>query len=239
MEKVKLERFISKYNLGGACESVKMVSDGDNITVRAHSDDKNILTEVEVSDIKFPEGEFCIYETKKLRSLLGVVGDTLTVTPNKSTTKLVGLNIADSNTKVTFVLSDESVIPKVPELKKLPPMELEIVLDDKFINTFAKAKSALSDVDTFTVMSAGEGTAASVVLGYSSLNTNRVSIAATTKMNTKLEAISFSATHFKEVLMANKEIQTGVLRVSSKGIAIAEFMGDKFTSKYYLVQITV
>ena len=56
MEKVKLERFISKYNLGGACESVKMVSDGDNITVRAHSDDKNILTEVEVSDIKFPAG---------------------------------------------------------------------------------------------------------------------------------------------------------------------------------------
>lgn len=237
MEKVKLERFISKYNLGGACESVKLVSDGDTLKVRAHSDDKNILTEVTVDDIKFPEGEFSLYETRKLRSLLGVLGDSLAITPNKSTSKMVGLNLADSNTKVTFVLSDESVIPKVPELKKLPNSEVEIMLDEKFINTFAKAKGALSEVDTFTVLSTGEDNVASVIIGYSSLNTNRVSISANTKTNAKLDAISFSATHFKEVLMANKEIQTGTLKISSKGIAVAEFTGDKFTSKYYLVQI--
>jgi hypothetical protein len=135
------------------------------------------------------------------------------------------------------VLSDESVIPKVPELKKLPNSEVEIMLDEKFINTFVKAKGALSEVDTFTVLSTGEDNIASVIVGYSSLNTNRVSISASTKTNAKLDAISFSATHFKEVLMANKEIQTGTLKISSKGIAVAEFIGDKFTSKYYLVQI--
>ncbi len=174
MEKSKLERFISKYNIGGACESVKCVSNGTEMTVRSISDDKNVLAEVTSHDIGFPEGEFSIYETKKLRSLLGVLGEKLKVAANSSSNKVIGLNLSDSDTKVTFVLADESVIPKVPDLKKLPPVDIEIVLDDKFVNTFARAKGALSEVDTFTVMS--DGTDATVVIGYSTLNTNRVNV---------------------------------------------------------------
>lgn len=235
MEKSKLERFISKYNIGGACESVKYVSNGTEMTVRSISDDKNVLAEVTSHDIGFPTGEFSIYETKKLRSLLGVLGEKLKVATNGSANKVVGLNLSDSDTKITFVLADESVIPKVPDLKKLPPMDIEIILDEKFMNTFARAKGALSEVDTFTVTS--DGTDATVVIGYSSLNTNRVNIKTTTKTNAKIEPISFSANYLKEVLVSNKEIKDGVLKVSSKGIAVAEFAGEGFTSKYFLVQI--
>ena len=235
MEKSKLERFISKYNIGGACESVKLVSNGTELSVRSISDDKNVLSEIISHDMSFPAGEFSIYETKKLRSLLGVLGEKLKVATNSSANKVVGLNLSDSDTKVTFVLADESVIPKVPDLKKLPPMDIEIVLDEKFVNTFARAKGALSEVDTFTVTS--DGTDATVVIGYSTLNTNRVNIKTTTKSNVKIDPISFSANYLKEVLMSNKEIKDGVLKVSSKGIAVAEFDGEGFTSKYYLVQI--
>ena len=237
MEKSKLERFITKYNIGGACESVKYVSNGTEITVRSISDDKNVLAEITSNDMGFPEGEFSIYETKKLRSLLGVLGDNLKVAPNKSNGKTVGLHLSDSDTKVAFVLADESVIPKVPDLKKLPPAEVELKLDEKFINTFARAKGALSEVDTFAVTSTGEGTEATVVIGHSTLNTNRVNIKANTKTNGKLEHISFSANYLKEILLANKEIKDGVLKVSSKGLAVAEFSGEGFTTKYYLVQI--
>jgi hypothetical protein len=235
MEKSKLEKFISKYNIGGACESVKLVSDGTQMSVRSISDDKNVLAEVVGSSMNFPEGEFSIYETKKLRSLLSVLGETLKVAGNTSNGKVTGLNMSDSDTKTTFVLADESVIPKVPDLKKLPPMDVEIVLDEKFVTTFAKAKGALSEVDTFTVTS--DGTDASVVIGYSSLNTNRINIKTTTKSNAKIDPISFSANYFKEILLSNKEIKDGVLKVSSKGIAVAEFDGGGFTSKYFLVQI--
>lgn len=235
MEKSKLDRFISKYNIGGACESVKFESDGTALTVRSISDDKNVLAEVISHDIKFPTGEFSIYETKKLRSMLGVLGDTLKVAPNVKNDKAIGLNISDNDTKVSFVLADDSVIPKVPDLKKLPPMDIEIVLDEKFVNTFAKAKGALAEVDTFTVVS--DGTAATVVIGYSTMNTNRVNIKTTTKSNTKIDPINFSANYFKEILLSNKEIKNGLLKVSSKGIAVAEFSGEGFTTKYFLVQI--
>lgn len=235
MEKLKFERFISKYNIGGACESVKFVSNGTELTVRSISDDKNVLAEVTSHDIKFPTGEFSIYETKKLRSMLGVLNDALTVKPNVKGEKAIGLNISDADTKVSFVLADDSVIPKVPDLKKLPPMDIEIVLDEKFVNTFSRAKGALSEVDTFTVTS--DGTDATVIIGYSTLNTNRVNIKTTTKSNTKIDPISFSANYLKEILLSNKEIKNGLLRVSSKGIAVAEFDGEGFTTKYFLVQI--
>ena len=62
-------------------------------------------------------------------------------------------------------------------------------------------------------------------------------IKTTTETNAKIDAISFSANYLKEVLLSNKEIKDGVLKVSSKGIAVAEFAGEGFTSKYYLVQI--
>jgi len=236
MEKSMLERFISKYNLGGSCESVTFNSDGTALSVKAISDDKNVLAHVSYNSAKFPQGDFGVYETKKLRSILSVLNDGLTIKSNINNNKATGLNITDGDTKVTFVLSDTSVIPAVPDLKKLPPMEFAITLDEKFINTFIKAKSALSDVETFAVMSEGEEKSATVVIGYSTLNTNRISITAHTDKSAKLEPINFSANYLKEILASNKEAKNGKLEVSSKGLARASFEVDGISSTYYLVQ---
>ena len=189
MEKSMLERFISKYNLGGSCESVVFKSNGTILSVRAISDDKNVLGEITLETTKFPEGEFAVYETKKLRSILSVLNESLTIKATTNNNKTTGLNITDGETKATFVLADASVIPAVPDLKKLPPMEFTISLDEKFVNTFIKAKGALSDVDSFAVMSTGEDKTATVVIGYSTLNTNRISINAHTDHVAKLDAI--------------------------------------------------
>lgn len=236
MEKSMLERFISKYNLGGSCESVVFTSEDNTLSVRAISDDKNVLGHVSFENSKFPTGEFAVYETKKLRSILSVLNDSLTIKTNTSGEKTTGLNITDGDTKVTFVLADKSVIPAVPDLKKLPPMEFAITLDEKFINTFIKAKSALSEVDSFAVLSDGNEKTATVVIGYSTLNTNRISITAHTDKSAKLEPINFSANYLKEILAANKEAKNGKLEVSSKGLARATFEVDGISSTYYLVQ---
>jgi hypothetical protein len=238
MEKSKLEKFISKYNLGGSCERVLIKSDGSTLSVRSISEDKNVLGEISLDNVNFPNGEFGVHETKKFRSILSVLGDSLNVKPSMSSDKAVGLNITDGMTKVTVVLSDASVIPPVPNLNKQPPIDFTISLDEKFVNTFVKAKSALSEVDTFAVMSTGEDNTASVVIGHSKLNTNRITVTATTDVAVKMTPISFSANHLREILLANKEIPNGTLQVSSQGIAIATFMGNGFSSKYYLVQRT-
>jgi hypothetical protein len=239
MEKSKLEKFITKYNLGGSCESVLFKSDGNTLSVRAISDDKNVLGEVSAAAINFPEGEFGVYETKKLRSILSVLDENLTIKPNVTNGKTTGLNITDGNTKATFVLADSSVIPAVPDLKKLPPMDFTITLDDKFVNTFVKAKSALSEVETFAVISDGEDKVASVVIGHSSLNTNRITVKANTDKAVKIDAISFSANYLREILTANKDISNGTFQVSSKGLSVVRFDANGYTSTYYLVQISI
>lgn len=237
MEKSKFEKFINKYNLGGSCESVLFTVENQNLSTRAISDDKNVLCEVVAPSMGIDNGTYAVYETARLRSLLGVVGETLSTKIKRSNDKPTGMTFSDTDTEVTFVLADTSVIPTVPDLKKLPPFDLEIQMDEQFINTFIRAKGALSEVDTFTVMSDGSSNTADVILGYSSLNTNRVRMKVNTTSATKLDPIAFSAKYLREILVANKDAKSGKLEISSKGLARTAFSVDNITSTYYLVQI--
>ena len=67
--------------------------------------------------------------------------------------KAVSLNVKNGAISIDYVLSDLSVIPEPPSLKRLPEFETKIKLDNSFIDTFIKGKSALSDVDMFTFIS--------------------------------------------------------------------------------------
>jgi hypothetical protein len=238
MEKKTFERFIAKYNLGGSCESVIYnVTDDSRITTRAISDDKNVLCEVTGPSMGIPAGDYAVYDTGRLRSLLGVLDEQLSVRVKSSGDRPVGMTLSDSSTEVTFVLADTTVIPSVPDLKTLPLFQMNIVLDETFINTFVKAKGALSEVDTFTVMSDGHSETANIVLGFSSLNTNRIKLTANTTEAVALEPISFSAKYLREILVANKDAKGGHLMISSKGLAKTTFSADGVDSTYYLVQI--
>lgn len=233
MEKSKLERFISKYTLGGMCEQVLFESKGTDLTVRAISEDKNVVAEVSATDISFPAGSFGVFETKKLRSIMSVLGDTIKVTPISGNT---GLTISDGRIDATFVLADVAVIPKVPEVR-VPQMDIMFEIDEAFITTFIRAKAAMSEAETFTVISDDSSkTSAKVILGFSSNNTNRISIPVSIKDHANI-SVSFSANCLKEILSANKEMKQGAVEVSSKGMCKVTFMNAEYTSVYYLPKV--
>lgn len=235
MEKSKLEKFVSKYNLGGSCESVLWKSDGTDITVKCISDDKNVLGIVTVKDAKLDEGDYGIFDTKQLSSMLSVLGDAIKITTKKVGDRVSAIHLTDDNVKVDYVLADSAVIPAAPDLKQLPAFDIEIKLDQKVMNTFMKAKGALSDVETFTVISDGDN--AQIILGYSDMNTNRITLDVETTKNTNITPINFSARYFKEIIAANREAASGVLKVSSKGLAYVKFGVTDYNTDYYLVQI--
>ena len=181
------------------------------------------------------EGDYGIFDTKQLSSMLSVLGDGITITTKKKNDKVSAIHLTDSNAKVDYVLADTAVIPAAPELKQLPSFDVEIKLDQKVMNTFLKAKGALSDVETFTVIS--DGSTAQIILGYSDMNTNRITIDVETTKNAKLSPTNFSARYLKEIIAANKEAASGVLKVSSKGLAYVKFGVTDYSTDYYLVQI--
>ena len=107
-------------------------------------------------------------------------------------------------------------------------------LDENFIDTFIKGKSALADVDMFTFVNDDDNNL-SAVIGYSSTNTNRVNIPVETTSNDLTDPITFNANLFKEVLNANKECSQATLQIADKGLAHIEFNVDDFNVKYWLV----
>ena len=233
MQKSKLDRFIQKYNLGGNVNSVKWKSNGDTLSTSFVTPDKSLLGNVKVDKFSFDSAELGIYQTDQLKSLIGVLGDDISLDLTSAGDRAVSLNVKNGAISIDYVLSDLSVIPDPPALKRLPEFGTQIKLDTKFINTFVKGKAALSDIDSFTILNGKSGI--EVVIGYSSTNTNRVNIPVETTSSNLEKPISFNANLFKEVLVANRECTSAVLEVSNEGLARVNFKVDDYDSTYFIV----
>ena len=235
MNKTRLIRFIRKYYLNGTVNSVILDSKSDKLTTRFISGDKTLLGELSMDKSQIEECEVGVYNTEQLTKLLSVLDDDINVSVVKSENKSIALKVSDSNSSVNYMLSDVSVINKPPQLKDVPEFQLKINVTPQFINKFISGKGALSDTDNFTVVTDDNGT--KLVIGYSSVNTNRVTIPVTTTESSNIENISFNANVFKEVLSANKECESAVFEVSSEGLSRITFKVDDYTSTYYLVSV--
>jgi hypothetical protein len=234
MEKQSLNRFVSKYNLAGLVESVKWESKEGSLTTSFISDDKSVLGSVSMKEFDGNDTSFGVYDTTKLTKMLSVLGDDVEFSINDIDGKPVSLKFKDGSTSVNYMLADLSVIPNVPDLKQLPPFNVEIKLDSNFISKFIKAKGALDENNfTFTCKD-GKG---QIILGFSNINTNRINIDVDCVCDGDVEPISFSATYLKEILVANKEATDATLKISSQGLSHIHFEIDNYESNYYLVEI--
>jgi len=233
MEKTKLNRFISKYFLNGSAESVVWHCKDDVLSVKFVDDTKSIIGDVSCEKSNFPESEFGVNQTSKLRSLLNVVGETIDIDVRLKDDAAVMLQISDSNVDVNYVLSDMSIIAKVPNLKTLPVWDLVLSVDEKFIDNFVKATNALSDVKEFAVVAKKDKV--NFVIGHSNINTTKVAINIDVKTFNEMAVTYFSAAHLKEVLVASKDAKIGKIEVSSKGLMRITFNVDDFKATYFLV----
>ena len=236
MEKSKLLNFISKYHLGKLIQSVAWNVNG-GLSTRFISDDKCVVGEVKLKSFQGDDWKFGVYNTDLLVSLLGVLGNTVNFQVNGAGDKAFSLTIDDKSTTVNYMLADLAVIPPAPDLKELPNFELDITITKEFIDKFIKAKSALSDIEKFTVLKNEKLNKYQIVLGYSNTNSNRISIDIDCNSNGDIDPISFSAKYFNGILAANKDLNGGTLKVSSEGLAKVEFDIDDFEAKYYLVKL--
>ena len=237
MNKSQLTNFITKYTLGGEIKSTKWTSDGNSLSTRFISGDKSVVGKVELN--KFSHLKPCelgVYNTGQLTSLLSVLGDDVEVNLSQSGDKFISMELEDTKrkTKSKYMLSDLSVIPTPPELKNLPDsFELGIKVDPYFVSTFISGKGALSEAETFTILT--ENGETKIVIGYASIASNRVTIPVETTKQTNIEPISFNANMFASILNANKDCESATLEVSSQGLSRIKFSIDNYDSEYYLV----
>ena len=248
MQKSSIETFIQKYTLGGAINSVTLDSTNGALSVSGVTSDMQAMAFVKSDNLSLPNGRYSIYDTSQLRSLLGVFGQSDNINVNVETSQdvPVALQMDDSpfHTKVKFVLSDPQVIPEAPTITTLPNFDLTIPFDEEFMSRFIKATSALSDVDTFTIISKEQQSDGyttnhdtKLVIGYTDMNTTRISLGVESTGGLA-EKLTFSAKYLKDIFLANKEAKVGNIEVSSGGLPSIKFDDGGFVSEYYLVKIS-
>ena len=238
MNKQRLVRFINKYYLNGLEQSVILNSNSEQqkLTTKFVSSDKTLLGLVEMDKWDFEDATIGIYTTEQLLKLLSVLDEDINVSVTKANDKAFSIKITDSTSSVNYMLSDPSIINDPPQLQNIPEFELKIDVTPNLINKFIAGKSALAEVTTFTVVT--NETKTNLIIGYSSVNTNRVNIPVQTSKFSPIEKVSFNADYFSNVLLANKECESATLEVSSEGLAKISFKVDDFSTTYWLVATT-
>lgn len=235
MDKVKIDGFIDRYSLGGEVESVKLESENNNLSVRIITGDKQLLGEVKVNGISFPNGEFGIYTTSQLKAMLGVLDSEVSAEVVQQGDRPEAIIFSDNGAKVQYMLAELKVIPSVPDLKILPEFDVNIQLDASFIQTFGRSTGALKKAKTFTFIS--KDGKSQIVLGYSTNNSNRISIDVNADVDGDISPISFNAEYLKAILDANKEAEDSSMKISTDGLCNVEFSDEVYKSSYYLTQI--
>lgn len=238
MNKSNLERFISKYHLGGLVGPITIVSDGKTIKVNCATDNKNTVIQLTSEFVPLEAGEYHVFDTAQFRSLLSVLGPEIEIKTKTSKGGVpTSLLLSDTNTKVTAVLADASAIPAPPTLKSIPPMEEHFGIMPEFVARFLKSAGALSDAKQFAVIS--DGKTSSVVVNYSeNQNTSRIEIPLSTETKKALKTTYFSTEQMSAILSANKEAINGTLSIASNisnGIIQLSFNIEGYTVTYFLV----
>ena len=235
MNKTTIEKFINKYYLAGAVESVIWKSNG-NLSCDFVNETQDLVGNVELSDNSIEPGNLGIYRTSQFSKLLTALDSEIDISLIGESGKLHTISLNDKKTKAKFMLADPSVIKKSPNIKALPEWDIEMDVTDEFISTFIKSRNAVPDATNFAVMS--NGSKVNFIINYSTINTNRVTFECPATNVNDMDAIAFKSDLFKEVLLANKGM-TGTLKISNKGLMKLDFNDSEFTTSYFLVKQTI
>ncbi len=246
MDKKNIDTFIKKYYLGGTLEQVRWMVANNSLNVTALTSDKKFLTSVTLKKFEgFGDAEVGILETTRLKQMMAALSDDINFKLNldeEDANRITSMVNSDAKTEVQYVAADLDVLPKRPKTKALPDYQVEIKLTDEFIGKFMKAKSALPEVDLFTLVMSKKKKKLEMVLGYSeNVNSNRIALEVDAEegKDSVSAPASFNAKILKEIITANEEVKEPVLKVSEDGLAFLEFDQDGFNAQYYLIKIDI
>ena len=234
MKKTKLINFIGKYHLAGLVNSVEWNFKGGSCKVNFISEDKSLLGNTQ-SEFSFNDTSVGIYSTVDLLKFLSPFSEDLDVEIQNVDDRPTNLLISDTINKGRYVLSDPAVIPNAGSIKQLPEFEIEIKLSRAILTNFIKLANALPDAQNVGIQTIGDKI--EFIIGYSDINTNRLSFSVGAKIQSEMKTIIFSTPYIKAIFDANKDMEMGLLKISSQGLMQVQFKGEETISEYFLVSL--
>ena len=234
ISKKVISDIVSKYSLGNNIERVKWIITDEKLIIHFINDSKDLVGYVDYrKEIGLKPGDYGIFNTSQLIKCLNILDGDILV--DATTSKL---NMADTNYDIKFNLADPAVIPNVPDVtNNSDDWSVAFDANDEFITRFVKSKDALSELETFTIETRDgfHGEELVFTVGTNITNTIEFTVEATIKES--FGPIPFNSNLMKEILKANRDYQSGEIRINKKGLLDAHFhCGDDLYTGYYLVR---
>ena len=233
ISKKVISNIVSKYSLGNHIEQVKWVIEDKKLNINFINDSKNLVGFIKHDkDIGLKDGNYGIFNTSQLIKCLNILDGDILVEANTSK-----LNLADTNYEIKFSLADPAVIPSVPSITNPSQFSVSFDINDEFITRFVKSKDALSELDTFTVETRDGFTGEELIFTVGTNITNTIEFAVEAKINESFDPVPFDSNLLKEILKANRDYDSGEIRISKNGLLDAHFKcEDDLSTGYYLVR---
>ena len=238
ISKSLLSSIISKYYLG-TNESVKWVINNNNLEINFISPSKDVIGYVICENFQLDNTVLPIYDTKKLNNLVSICQGDVLVEVEKINTVATKLNLSDMHFNLTYALSDMLLIPKVGSVNEPNEWEVEIDLSNEDVSQLIRAKSALSDVDNMvfkTTTDLDGNLVCEIVFGDGHGHSNKITYQLMGNVKEGGISVPFDSNMFKTILSANKDMESGTLKLAKGGLLQLRFNTDEISSEYFMIR---
>jgi len=234
MKKEQIEKFIDKYNLGKIIELAMWTVKKNKLSTDFVNANKTLIGRVEMKKFDHEDCEFGIFDTSLLQNIIASMSDDIDFKLNMVGAKEVNIEMSDNVFKSKYVTADKAVMPPAGKPKNLPGFDVEFDITPAFITKFIKGKNALGS-ESFAV--AVKDKELTITIGYANINSNRIEFTESVDGDPEdVDVMLFSADVLKNILIANKDMDKGTLKLSAQGLMKVEFESDDFVTEYYLVR---
>ena len=237
INKLTLQSIINKYYLGEN-ESVKWDIKDKTLTINFMSSNKEVIGELVHENFDLEDSELAVYETKKLLNLLNITTGYVLLELEKTHKVYTKLSISDQDFNLSYALADLLLIDKVGTVSE-PSWDVNINLEKEHVSNLVKAKSALSEVDNMiitTELDANKELMCKFTFGDEHGHNNKITYQLYGEIIDQNLQLPFNSNIFITILNVNKDLDSGILKISSKGLMKLEFTKEDTSCKYYLVR---
>ena len=242
INKSKLQSIISKYYLNGLVQSVRWETKNKELSISFTSENKDIAGDLMCENSPVEDSEIAIFDTAQLNKLISVTNGELLLTLEKEHKVFSKLHIQDNSFNVAYSLADSLLVPKRGTINFPTDYDVIIELTPEIVNNFIKAKSALTDISDVMISTEEDPDRGTVIqFAFGDLNnfSNKIKYIVDENIEVTLGKdlkLPFNSDSFKNILAANKDLESGKLSLTEEGFMKLEFQSEDIKTLYYMVR---
>jgi len=228
------------YYLNGLVQSVRWLTEENKLSISFTSENKDIAGDLVCDTSPVEDSEIAIFDTAQLNKLISVTNGELLLTLEKEHKVYSKLHIQDNSFNVAYSLADSLLVPKRGTINFPTDYDVIIELTPEIVSNFIKAKSALTDISDVMISTEEDPDRGTIVqFAFGDLNnfSNKIKYIVDENITINKELkLPFNSDSFKNILAANKDLESGKLSLTEEGFMKLEFQSEDIKTLYYMVR---